>query len=102
MQTITNTYESEEQAKYAVDYYNKHGFRATRTGVEVRVEAERDQARNDLDRELTTPPHLTSHQLLKVMKAGFENLGDAENAKLVRCLKQIQQERDALKEGAKA
>ena len=46
-------------------------------------------ARNDLERELTTPP-LLKDQLLNVLKAGFENLGDAENAKLIRCLRQIQ------------
>jgi hypothetical protein len=45
--------------------------------------------RNQLEREMLTPP-LLKDQFLNVLKAGFENMGDLENAKLYRCLRQLQ------------
>ena len=92
---FTNTYDTEEQAKYAVDYYNDHGFKATRDGKRVKVDAER-KPRNDLESEMLTPP-LLKDQFLNVLKAGFENMGDAENAKLYRFLRQLQLARESEK-----
>ena len=53
-------------------------------------------SRNELERELITPPFLKD-QFLNVLKAGFENLGDGENAKLYRFLRQLQLARESEK-----